>query len=184
MLVQNQRQEFQFKQEVRLTSHQKGYFAIIIIALSSALGFPSGGIFFDLGMVFELVFVKLEIMRFLVFFLFIVIAGLTLAQQPTMKITKPSYKFPPTQQGVLLDHSFQITNNGTSPLIISDFSANCTCTKVVLPKQPILPGETYPLKVTFDTAGKYYFQDRTIKLVTNTSKKHTLRIKVKVVPKK
>ncbi len=123
-------------------------------------------------------------MRRIAVLLFFVLIGLPIiAQDPVLKIDKSTYKFPSTQQGELLEHEYQITNTGNSPLIISDFIVNCTCTKVLLPKRPILPGETHPLKVTFDTTGKYYFQDRTIGLVTNTSKKHSLRFKVKVIPK-
>jgi hypothetical protein len=77
-----------------------------------------------------------------------------------------------------------ITNTGTAPLIISDYKVDCPCTKAELPKKPILPGQTVPLRVTFDTNGKYYFQDRTIHLVTNVKKKdYQLRFKVQVVPK-
>lgn len=118
-----------------------------------------------------------------VLFVFMSFVVATFAQGPVLKVDKSTYKFSPTQQGTLLEHDFQITNTGSSPLIISDFTVNCTCTKVILPKRPISPGETYALKVTFDTTGKYYFQDRTIGLVTNTSKKHSLRFKVKVIPK-
>jgi hypothetical protein len=103
-------------------------------------------------------------------------------QGAEISIDKSTIKFPSTVQGVLLEHNYMITNTGTAPLIISDYTVNCTCTKAVLPKRPIAPGETYSMKVTFDTADKYYYQDRTIALVTNTSKKHALRFKVKVVP--
>ena len=120
----------------------------------------------------------------MVFFVLIGATGMAYAQQAVLKVDKSTYKFPPTQQGVLLEHSYLITNTGDVPLIISDYTVNCTCTKLSLPKRPIAPGESFPIKVTFDTAGKYYYQDRTIGLVTNTSKKHSLRFKVKVTPKK
>ena len=120
----------------------------------------------------------------MVFFVLIGATGFAYAQQAVLKVDKSTYKFPPTQQGVLLEHSYLITNTGDVPLIISDYTVNCTCTKLSLPKRPIAPGESFPIKVTFDTAGKYYYQDRTIGLVTNTNKKHSLRFKVKVTPKK
>lgn len=120
----------------------------------------------------------------MVFFVLIGATGVAYAQQAVLKVDKSTYKFPPTQQGVVLEHSYLITNTGDVPLIISDYTVNCTCTKLSLPKRPIAPGESFPIKVTFDTAGKYYYQDRTIGLVTNTNKKHSLRFKVKVTPKK
>lgn len=120
------------------------FFAIILIALSSALGF---------GQVAE------------------------------FSIDKSLHKFPDTRQGIVLTHDFKITNTGKVPLIISDFAVACTCTKVDLPKKPIGPGESFLLHVSFDTKDKYYFQDRTITLITNAKKKEAnIRFKVKVIP--
>lgn len=122
----------------------KLFFAIIIIALNSALGF---------GQVAE------------------------------FSIDKSVHKFPDTKQGELITHDYLITNTGDEPLIISDYKVGCTCTKAVLPAEPIQPGDTFALNVSFDTNEKYYFQDRTIILVANTKKKmHKIRFKVKVVP--
>ncbi len=121
------------------------YFAIIIIALNSALGF---------------------------------------GQEAEFSFDKAVHKFPKTYEGELLSHDFIISNDGQVPLVISDYHVQCPCTKVILPEEPILPGETFPLKVTFDTSGKYYFQDRTIILKTNSkSGEEKIRIKVNVIPK-
>lgn len=120
------------------------FFAIIIIALNSALGF---------------------------------------CQEAEFSIDQSLHKFPTTKQGAVLTHDYMITNTGDAPLIISDYKVACTCTKAVLPEEPILPGETFALHVSFDTHEKYYFQDRTIILVTNTKKEaHSIRFKVKIVP--
>lgn len=111
-------------------------------------------------------------------------SALGFAQEAEFFIEKPVHKFPKTYEGVVLEHRFLIENRGNAPLIISDYSVACTCTKAILPKEPILPGGTFELKVIFDTKGKYYFQDRLIKLQTNTkSGEETLRFKVNVVPK-
>ncbi len=94
-----------------------------------------------------------------------------------------THKFPDTKEGVVLEHEFVLINTGSVPLLISDYKVACPCTKVILPKKPISPGETYPLKVTFDTKGKYYYQDRSIYLTTNSKKgNERIRIKVNVIP--
>ena len=98
-------------------------------------------------------------------------------------VSKPSFKFPKTIEGTLLEHYFEVTNTGDVPLLLLDYKVACSCTKIVLPKKPILPGETYRLKLTFDTKGKYYFQDRIIYIKANTKKGvHKLRMKVNVIP--
>ena len=98
-------------------------------------------------------------------------------------LKKSVHKFPKTMEGVVLKHNFLIENTGDAPLIISDYKVACTCTKVILPTDPILPGESYQLQLTFNTKGKYYFQDRIVYLKTNTKKgTHKLRMKVNVIP--
>lgn len=110
-------------------------------------------------------------------------SALGFGQAAEFSIDKSVHKFPNTKQGVLLEHDFVVTNTGNTPLIISDYEVACPCTKVILPTKPIAPGEKFDLKVTFDTKGKYYYQDRIIYLQTNTrKKKQKIRIKVKVVP--
>jgi hypothetical protein len=53
-----------------------------------------------------------------------------------------------------------------------------------MPEQAIAPGESAEIKVTFDTDGKAYFQDRTVLLTTNTKRKtEKLRFKVNIIPK-
>ena len=121
------------------------FYAIIIIALSSATGF---------------------------------------AQEAEFSIRKSVYKFPKTNEGVLLTHDFEVVNTGEEPLIIKDYKVGCSCTKLSIPSDPVLPGDTVLLTATFDTNGKYFFQDRIITVFTNTKKgAHQLRLKVSVVPK-
>lgn len=121
-------------------------------------------------------------MRFLFFLVtFLFVHQAVLGQEAKISIDKPVHKFPKTKEGKLLEHTFLVKNTGTIPLIISEYKVACDCTKVFLPEKPIAPGATYGIKVTFDTKGKYYFQDRIIYLTTNTkSKQAKLRIKVNV----
>ena len=110
-------------------------------------------------------------------------SALGFGQVAEFQFKKDVHKFPDTKEGTLLVHDFVLTNNGAIPLIISEYKVECPCTKVDLPKRPIAPGETYKLKVTFDTKGKYYYQDRSIYLTTNTKKgTDRVRIKVNVIP--
>lgn len=109
-------------------------------------------------------------------------SALVFGQEAEFSLEEKVHKFPKTEQGVLLEHSFKVTNTGDAPLIISDYKVSCPCTKAFLPEEPIAPGASYELKVTFDTKGKYDFQDRIIYLRTNTKKEmETLRFKVRVM---
>ena len=116
--------------------------------------------------------------------LFIVLgANLSFSQLAEFSVDKAVHKFPKTNEGVLLAHNYIIKNTGDSPLILEDYKVACTCTKIILPAKPILPGESFKLKLTFDTKGKYYLQDRIIYIQANTKKgTHKLRMKVNVIP--
>ena len=96
---------------------------------------------------------------------------------------KAVFEFPDTTEGPVLVHEFVITNTGSDSLEISDARVSCSCTKVILPQEPIAPGEQGVITVTFDTNGKFGDQDRKILLTTNTKKGHEqLRFKVYVIP--
>jgi len=105
-------------------------------------------------------------------------------QEAVFFCKQSTYKFPKTKEGVQLEHHFTVVNTGKKPLIISDYKVQCTCTKVYLPKEPIAPGKSAEINVTFDSEGKSYYQDRIIDLTTNTKRKtEKLRFKVYIEPK-
>lgn len=119
-------------------------------------------------------------MRIILFFLSILFVSATYAQSE-FTVERTTHKFPKSTEGKLLEHEFVVTNTGNAPLIISDYKVQCTCTKLIYPKSPIAPGQSAKLKVTFDSKGKYGFQDRTIEVYTNTKKGiHKLRIKANI----
>ncbi len=81
-------------------------------------------------------------------------------------------------------YDFEFTNTGNEPLILSKPRSSCGCTVPTWPKEPILPGETSKIKVTYNTrkAGNF---NKTVTVYSNAKNKSTvlLRIKGKVVQK-
>jgi hypothetical protein len=94
-------------------------------------------------------------------------------------IGKTTYKFPDTKEGVLLTHTYKFKNIGNEPLIISNYKVACSCTKVDFPKAPVMPNQTAEIKVSFDTNGKYGYQDRVIYIYSN-AKKNPVKLRFKV----
>jgi hypothetical protein len=76
-------------------------------------------------------------------------------------------------------YKFEFTNTGNEPLILSKPRSSCGCTVPSWPKEPILPGETNNIKVTYNThkAGAF---NKTVTVYSN-SKTVVLRIKGKVI---
>ncbi len=106
------------------------------------------------------------------------------AQEIKFKETKHNFGF--VHEGDTVKLSYQFKNVGDKPLIVSDYDVECGCTVMEKVTAPIQPGESYTIKVTFDTHQKYDRQDRTIKIISNAINSPTeLRFKgVVLKPKK
>jgi hypothetical protein len=87
--------------------------------------------------------------------------------QPEIKSENKVQKFNKVKAGEILSFNYFIENKGNEPLIISDVIVACGCTKPEIPKKPVLPGEKINMAVTFDTKGKYGYQDRTLEIISN-----------------
>ena len=73
---------------------------------------------------------------------------------------------------------FKFTNTGNGPLVIHQAIASCGCTVPQYPKEPIKPGESGEITVTYNGAGKFpgHFR-KSITLRTN-AKQEVVRLYV------
>lgn len=62
---------------------------------------------------------------------------------------------------------FMIYNVGKKPLVINDVTTSCGCTSVDYPKQPVSPGDSVSLQVTYKADHPEHF-DKTITVYCNT----------------
>jgi hypothetical protein len=121
-------------------------------------------------------------MRYLAIAFLILNSAFCISQKAEFSVDKGVFSFPKTKEGPVISHDYVITNTGDAPLIISDYKVSCPCTKATLP-EPIPPGKSAVLHITFETKGKYYEQDRSIILSTNTKKgTEKVRFKVFIIP--
>lgn len=102
-------------------------------------------------------------------------------KQAAIKFDKEEHDFGTLLQGEVVTYSFHFTNTGNMPLIISEVGSSCGCTVGDYPREPIAPGKTGDIKVTYNSAGHQGFQSRFLTVMSNTNPaKTTLRIKGKV----
>lgn len=81
-------------------------------------------------------------------------------------------------------HVFIIRNTGTGPLVITRVTASCGCTQPEYSKEPIAPGKTGELKITFDPKGRPGPFHKTISIYSNGRKgTFNLTVKGEVKPK-
>jgi hypothetical protein len=72
-----------------------------------------------------------------------------------------------SEDGGLATYSFNLANTGQVPLIISAANASCGCTTPEWSKEPILPGKTGFIKVSFDPKGRPGVFTKTITVFAN-----------------
>jgi hypothetical protein len=84
-----------------------------------------------------------------------------------MEFRKVKQNFGFAHEGDTVQILYELKNTGDNPLVITDYVVECGCTKLHKPVDPIRPGESYSLLVTFDTHNKYDRQDRTVKVISN-----------------
>ena len=65
-----------------------------------------------------------------------------------------THDFGELPEGPDAHYKFVFTNAGKEPLIIQNASGSCGCTVPDWPKQPVLPGKTSEINVTYHTQGR------------------------------
>lgn len=113
------------------------------------------------------------------------------ATQPADPSSLGSFSFPAMEynfgtipEGQVVEHVFNFTNNGQSPLVISNITASCGCTSPDWTKTPVNPGDKGFVKVVFNSAAKSGAQSPTVTIQANTEPTVTrLSLKGTVIPK-
>lgn len=80
-----------------------------------------------------------------------------------------TYQFDTLQQGDKAEHTFRVVNIGEHNLVIARAFGSCGCTVPEYPKEPVKPGDTASIHVTFSSAGKVGEQNKTVTVVCNTA---------------
>jgi Protein of unknown function (DUF1573) len=113
--------------------------------------------------------------KFLLFFGLIAMALTGFAQAPSatpkavITFEKSTHDFGDITQGDVVSHTFKFKNTGNAPLIISDVQVTCGCTVPTKPKEPIMPGKSSEIGITFNSGGKIGKNNKTITVISNAS---------------
>ena len=80
-----------------------------------------------------------------------------------------------------VSHTFKIDNNGDGPLVITRVIASCGCTTPEWTREPIAPGKSGDVKITYNPANRPGAFIKTISIYSNGNKgSFILTIKGKV----
>jgi hypothetical protein len=112
------------------------------------------------------IFKNPSIFRGVFCFCLFIVCQISLAQ-PQLKFKDLKKNFGLVKKGEIVTIEFDFTNAGNQPVIISEAKAECSCTTVDFPKQPIAPGQSAKIIVKFDTKSVYDRQDRIVEVLSN-----------------
>ena len=88
---------------------------------------------------------------------------------PAFTFDKEEHDFGILIDGEKVTFSFRFTNSGDKPLIISNAKGSCGCTVPNYPKEPIAPGNSSYIDVTFDSKGRTGKQSKAVTITANTN---------------
>lgn len=105
--------------------------------------------------------------------------------KPTsMTFEEMAFDFGKVKDGEQVNHVFKFTNTGDETLVLLDVKGSCGCTVPVWPKEPIMPGQSGEIDVTFDSQNRVGMIRKTVRIQANTEpSKTTLEITGEVIEK-
>jgi hypothetical protein len=114
----------------------------------------------------------------------LLLAAFSLSAQPKIAFDKTQHNFGKVNESAgTASYDFTFKNTGTTPLIIQDVKTTCGCTTPEWTKQPIRPGATGFIKVSYDVIGRPGAINRTITVYSNSpSSPAQLHIIGEVIP--
>ena len=90
-------------------------------------------------------------------------------ERPVMSFDSTVIHMGRISQGSVVERSFRFRNTGEGDLLIADVRGSCGCTVGKdWPRQPIAPGGTGAITVSFDSEGREGAQEKTVSVVANT----------------
>ena len=97
-----------------------------------------------------------------------------LTEVTAMKLDRMEHDFGKIPDTAPVETSFVVTNTGDKPLLITNAQGSCGCTVPDYPKDPIAPGESRDMKVSFNPNGKEGVNNKTVTITANTEPATTI----------
>jgi hypothetical protein len=114
-------------------------------------------------------------------FFAVIVCALSAFAGAKAEFAEKSYDFGMVkEEGGKVSHEFTFTNTGDKPLVIISATASCGCTMPEYPKDPIKPGKTGKIKVTYNPSGRPGEFNKTVKIRYNSDSNKTNRVNVKI----
>lgn len=108
-------------------------------------------------------------MRIIVLISISLLFSINCIAQPKLVFSDAKKNFGFVKQGKLIEMKFEFSNEGNQPLVLTESKVECSCTEVVLPKDPIMPKQKSFVLIKFNTLTVFDRQDRIVEIQSNAS---------------
>lgn len=88
----------------------------------------------------------------------------------TVALSESTFAFGKIKKGDKVEHIYEVTNTGETPLVISEVKPACGCTVPDYTKDPILPGQKGQITLKFDSASFDGFVTKQAEVYANVEK--------------
>ncbi|MDR2040231.1 MAG: DUF1573 domain-containing protein [Bacteroidales bacterium] len=116
--------------------------------------------------------------------LVLLMAGHIVNGQAKIEFEKTTHDFGKiNEKGDKASHDFIFKNTGTTPLLVQNVRTNCGCTASDWTKEPVNPGKSGFVRITYDIEGRPGKIDKSAYVITNAKPAQiTLRLLGEVIP--
>ena len=119
--------------------------------------------------------------RSLLSIFFLLIVTLAAVAQPRISSNKETHNFGQIEWKRPVTVEYTITNTGNQPLVLTNVTTSCACAVADWTKEPIAPGKSGDVKITYNPAGRPGVFAKAISIYSNGKKgSFILTIKGKV----
>ena len=94
-------------------------------------------------------------------------------EQTKVNFAAVKHDFGKIKQGDIAKHTFNFTNTGDKPLVLTRVKPSCGCTTPNWTREAIAPGESGTIDVAFNSGGKRGMQNKTV-VVTGNFEERTI----------
>lgn len=101
-----------------------------------------------------------------------------ISNAPDIQFSETSFDFGEVKEGEVVTHTFKVTNNGKSNLVLRRVRASCGCTASQPDRDVIAPGATANIPVSFNTRGRNGRQNQSITVYSNDPRKSTMLLRI------
>jgi hypothetical protein len=111
--------------------------------------------------------IKLDMKKLIALFALILGFAFTSNAQGALKFKQEKHDFGTITEGTVATYSFEFTNTGKTPVVISNVQPSCGCTTPEWTREPVMPGKTGKVTASYNSAGRPGNFNKTVTVMNN-----------------